>query len=144
MDSGAHNGKPDTLHSQMKTESWRTPSSSECNGGQADPQEMTDAGRTVKLRYQVEGAKIGAQTPAKLNPRWVETLMGLPMGWTSPDAPASLIWNWQRFVNGWLRAQTEQTSCECAETVSFPKPQSEPLESSTKNFQDLPGQITLF
>jgi hypothetical protein len=46
----------------------------------------------------------------KLNPRWVETLMGLPLGWTSPDAPASLIANWKKFVSGWLKAQTEQTS----------------------------------
>ena len=44
MDSGAHRGKPDTLHSQMKQAA---------NG--------------------------------KLNPRWVETLMGLPVGWTMPS-----------------------------------------------------------
>jgi len=44
MDSGAHKGKPDTLHSQMK-----------------------------------------AQSTGKLNPRWVETLMGLPVGWTMPS-----------------------------------------------------------
>jgi hypothetical protein len=44
MDSGAHNGIPDTLHSQMKV-----------------------------------------QAVGKLNPRWVETLMGLPVGWTMPS-----------------------------------------------------------
>ena len=44
MDSGAHNGIPDTLHSQMKV-----------------------------------------QQTGKLNPRWVETLMGLPVGWTMPS-----------------------------------------------------------
>jgi hypothetical protein len=117
----------------LSRESWRTPSSSECNGGQASPEEMTEAGRTVKLRYQVEGAKIGAQTTAKLNPRWVETLMGLPLGWTSPDAPASVILNWPKFVSGWLRAQTERTSCECAETVLCQPPQSERSGSYTKN-----------
>jgi hypothetical protein len=50
MDSGAHRGKPDTLHSQMKTKS---------NG--------------------------------KLNPRWVETLMGLPIGWTMPSCTSPVI-----------------------------------------------------
>jgi len=44
MDSGAHRGTPDTLHSQVK-----------------------------------------AQSTGKLNPRWVETLMGLPIGWTMPS-----------------------------------------------------------
>ncbi len=44
MDSGAHNGRPDTLHSQMEV-----------------------------------------QAVGKLNPRWVETLMGLPVGWTMPS-----------------------------------------------------------
>jgi hypothetical protein len=44
MDSGAHNGIPDTLHSQMKV-----------------------------------------QAVGKLNPRWVETLMNLPVGWTMPS-----------------------------------------------------------
>jgi hypothetical protein len=51
MDSGAHNGIPDTLHSQMKV-----------------------------------------QAVGKLNPRWVETLMGLPVGWTMPScaSPATI------------------------------------------------------
>ena len=119
-----------------RRESWRTPSTMECNGGQASPEEMTSKGKTVKLRYQVEGAKIGAQTSAKLNPRWVETLMGLPMGWTSPDAPASLIANWKRFTAGWLKAQTEQTSCECAATELCPKPQSEPSKFYIENLLD--------
>jgi hypothetical protein len=44
MDSGAHNGIPDTLHSQMKV-----------------------------------------QAVGRLNPRWVETLMNLPVGWTMPS-----------------------------------------------------------
>jgi len=44
MDSGAHRGQPDTLHSQIKQ-----------------------------------------AASGKLNPRWVETLMGLPVGWTMPS-----------------------------------------------------------
>ena len=50
MDSGAHRGRPDTLHSQMKT-----------------------------------------QSSGKLNPRWVETLMGLPIGWVMPSCTSPVI-----------------------------------------------------
>jgi hypothetical protein len=52
----------------------------------------------------------------KLNPRWVETLMGLPLGWTCPDCPDSVIRSWKRFVNGWRKAQTEQMKYEAVET----------------------------
>ena len=66
----------------------------------------------VKVDWPIltEEEKLAGPPNAKLNPRWVETLMGLPMGWTSPDAPASLIRNWKKFTDGWLKAQTGQTS----------------------------------
>jgi len=144
VDNSRPNGQGGKCLGAQAKKSWRTPSSSECNGGQASPEEMSEAGRTVKLRYQVEGAKIGAQTSAKLNPRWVETLMGLPLGWTSPDAPASLIANWKRFMAGWSKAQTERTSCECAETELSPKPPNEPSELSLPKSKDMPGQTFLF
>ncbi len=50
-----------------------------------------------------------------LNPRWVETLMGLPVGWTMPSC-----------LNPWT---IEQTSSECSETESYPAQQSAPLSS---------------
>jgi hypothetical protein len=34
------------------------------------------------MRETTNGAKLGT---GKLNPRWVETLMGLPVGWTMPS-----------------------------------------------------------
>ena len=36
--------------------------------------------------------KLDAQVGGKLNPRWVETLMGLPVGWTMPScaSPATI------------------------------------------------------
>jgi len=43
----------------------------------------------------------------KLNQRWVETLMGLPLGWTCPVCPASVIQNWQKFLTGWLKVNHE-------------------------------------
>lgn len=51
----------------------------------------------------------------KLNPRWVETLMGLPVGWCMPSC-----------VTPWT---IEQTSCDCSGTGSSLRPQSGPSES---------------
>lgn len=74
---------------------------------------------------------VGAMPPsaAKLNQRWVETLMGLHMGWTSPSCPASVIRNWPKFVNGWLKATTAQTNYDPAEMELFQLQQSERSES---------------
>ena len=51
----------------------------------------------------------------KLNPRWVETLMGLPVGWTMPSC-----------ADPWT---TERMSCAYLGMESFPPRQSEPSES---------------
>jgi hypothetical protein len=89
-----------------RLESWRTPSSSDGEGGVMEMREGC-AGK-YKLRDHVvaeqkswatatvsTGAhrqKDGSMTPkldqqvsGKLNPRWVETLMGLPVGWVMPS-----------------------------------------------------------
>ena len=44
------------------------------------------------------------QTQGKLNPRWVETLMGLPVGWTMPSCASPVT--------------IERTSSDCSETES--------------------------
>jgi hypothetical protein len=62
-----------------RPESWRTPSSSDGEGGVMEMRKGC-AGK-YKLRDHVA---IGVKS-AKLNPRWVETLMGLPIGWTMPS-----------------------------------------------------------
>jgi hypothetical protein len=69
MDSGAHNGRPDTLHSQMKV-----------------------------------------QAVGKLNPRWVETLMGLPVGWTMPSCASPVT--------------IERMNSDCLATASSQPPQN--------------------
>lgn len=85
-DSGMHRGKPDTLHSQM--ESWPTPSASgDSNpGSNADPikwQKIADAKKAQGIHKQLFlTTKVAMGHPGKLNPRWVETLMGVPVGWT--------------------------------------------------------------
>jgi hypothetical protein len=88
-DSGAHKGKPDTLHSQIK--SWPTPSADGDSrpGANADPvkwQQIADAKKAQGIHKQLFlTTKVAMQQTGKLNPRWVETLMGLPVGWTMPS-----------------------------------------------------------
>jgi len=50
-------------------------------------------------------------SPAKLNPRWVETLMGLPVGWTMPSCKSPVT--------------IELTSCDSSATESCQQQQSE-------------------
>ena len=54
------------------------------------------------------------QTQGKLNPRWVETLMGLPIGWTMPSCARPVT--------------IELTNCVCSETELCQQPQSEHSE----------------
>lgn len=84
---------------------WSTPTARDWKGAEG----RAYRGETLDLPAQTEGlakAKVG-----KLNPRWVETLMGLPIGWVSPSC-----------TQPWI---IEQTSCDLLETESFPNPQSE-------------------
>ena len=55
---------------------------------------------------------ISAASAGKLNPRWVETLMGLPVGWTMPScaSPATIA----------------PMNCGSSEMELFPPPQNEP------------------
>ena len=50
----------------------------------------------------------------KLNPRWVETLMGLPVGWTMPSCVSPVT--------------IERMNSDCLETESCPQPRSERSE----------------
>ena len=47
----------------------------------------------------------------KLNPRWVETLMGLPVGWTMPSCASPVT--------------IAPTNCDSLETESSQQPQNE-------------------
>jgi hypothetical protein len=58
--------------------------------------------------------KLDQQVSGKLNPRWVETLMGLPIGWTMPSCTRPVT--------------IAPTSCDCLETESSQPPQNEHLE----------------
>jgi hypothetical protein len=76
MESNGPNGHQGTyLAGAVKQ--WLTPKVPS-GGGQAT--RTTDGGGLRKLEDQTE-----ARAAGKLNPRWVETLMGLPIGWTMPS-----------------------------------------------------------
>jgi hypothetical protein len=71
-DRGAHcHG---TLSSQTKQ--WATPQAKDHKSGHRDP--------TI-VQYKQLNVEVEAKASGKLNPRWVETLMGLPIGWTMPS-----------------------------------------------------------
>jgi hypothetical protein len=80
MDSGAHRGKPDTLHSQMKA--WATPRTKDAEGWMMNQARLADGKPEDTLTGQALNSN---KNNGKLNPRWVETLMGLPVGWTMPS-----------------------------------------------------------
>jgi len=84
------------LDQQVK--SWATPRAG-CPGSRAP-----GTGGKV-LEEQVKQVK----QSGKLNPRWVETLMGLPVGWTMPSCANPVT--------------IELTNCACSETELCQQPQ---------------------
>ena len=87
-----------------RPESWATPTARDFKSGRG--KEDRDY---KELTPMVERTQIW-----KLNPRWVETLMGLPVGWTLPSCTQPVT--------------IAQTNCDCSETELSQPPQSEPLE----------------
>ena len=88
---------------------WPTPSASCDQGG---PSGLAGgSGNRAKLNAMLPEAEAKAMGCGKLNPRWVETLMGLPIGWTMPSC---------------IRPVTiELTSCASSATESSQPPQPE-------------------
>jgi hypothetical protein len=93
------------LNEQAVRENWLTP---KVPSGGSQAERTTAGGGLRKLEDQT-------QTPTgKLNPRWVETLMGLPVGWVMPSCKSPVT--------------IEQTSFDSSATEScLPQP-SELLE----------------
>jgi hypothetical protein len=88
------------LSNQIKQ--WPTPASSTGNGG---PHGL-DGGQGARSMIPQEMRNSG-----KLNPRWVETLMGLPVGWVMPSCVSPVT--------------IAQTSCDSSATESCLQQQSE-------------------
>jgi hypothetical protein len=105
MDSSGPNGNSGTyLAGAVK--SWLTP---KVPSGGSQTERTTAGGGLRKLEDQTQ-----TQT-GKLNPRWVETLMGLPVGWTMPSCASPVT--------------IERMSSDCSETVSSQQQQNEPSEA---------------
>jgi hypothetical protein len=63
----------------------------------------------AQKRIEEGKVTLSRQNPGKLNPRWVETLMGLPVGWTMPSCKSPVT--------------IEQTNFDSSETEScLPQP----------------------
>ena len=93
-----------TLSRQMAAQ-WATPATRDTQGprGKAENERKGNPMNTLPN-----------QLGAKLNPRWVETLMGLPIGWTMPSCTRPVT--------------IARTNCDSSETESCQQPQSEHLE----------------
>jgi hypothetical protein len=73
-------GRP-ALPAQAMKEQWATPQTRDNRSGGAERWENPQE-RSRNLNDQIASA---TTQNAKLNPRWVETLMGLPVGWVMPS-----------------------------------------------------------
>lgn len=105
---------------------WATPyaGTKDHQGGSLEHyQSRLAKGRQIDLHGQI--TMINEAYTGKLNPRWVETLMGLPVGWTMPSC-----------ADPWT---IERMSCVCSEMESFPPQQSEPSESCGENWSTPPA-----
>ena len=114
VSTGAHRQKDgsmiDKLDQQVK--SWATPRAGKTTDENPETwkarQEKGDVS-TMPLTAQVKN-----HTSGKLNPRWVETLMGLPVGWTMPSCVSPVT--------------IERTSSDCSGMGSCRQPQNERSE----------------
>jgi hypothetical protein len=64
-----------TMPLTAQVKQWATPRN--CGG--------PDYAKTTRPSSQSNSLSLPTQVAGKLNPRWVETLMGLPIGWTMPS-----------------------------------------------------------
>jgi hypothetical protein len=95
----------EAVHSPVYQASWATPQAKDHKSGHRDP--------TI-VQYKQLNVEVEARATGKLNPRWVETLMGLPIGWTMPSctSPQTIA----------------PTSCDSSAMELSRLPQSEPSE----------------
>ena len=100
----------------LQVKRWATPQQRDHKGSHAES--FANPDKSNNLNDQMETL----QPAGKLNPRWVETLMGLPIGWTMPccSSPATI----------------ERTNCDSSEMESCLPPQSEHSELFGRNSQN--------
>ena len=99
---------------------WGTPrvGMSKAKMGGSSPE--SDKRWKNRIENQILGRVQGMSVKKVLNPRWVEMLMGIPIGWTSPSC---------------IKIVTiEQTSSDFSEMESFPIQPNERFECFGKNW----------
>lgn len=82
-----------------KLTSYPTPTKSDGSGGPGVTPKRTGGKNLRTVVAELEGN-------GRLNPAWVEWLMGLPMGWTNPDMPNAAL---QRHSGWWVEPQIPRT-----------------------------------
>ena len=101
---------------------WATPTSRDCKGMYPQWSQESENKRTRNL---LPDQAHGGTYRGKLNPRWVETLMGIPIGWTMPSCTSPVT--------------IEQMNCGCLETELCQRPQSERLDSCGQTLEEALG-----
>jgi hypothetical protein len=66
----------------LERNSWNTPTNGRADQGVTESQLKR---RTLKLNQQIDVLEENIPQVLRLNPDWVEQLMGLPKGWTKPN-----------------------------------------------------------
>jgi len=110
--------RPLPIAVKQEQKSWATPNAFDWNQPEtreqwkkrAENQKQKGVNLHLPLKSQVTPNVLSA----KLNPRWVETLMGLPVGWTMPSCASPVT--------------IAQTSCDYSETELSQQQQSEHSE----------------
>jgi hypothetical protein len=76
MNTNAAEENRNSLNLGMQTKQWATPQAKDHKSGHRD---------ATIVQYKQLNVEVEARATGKLNPRWVETLMGLPVGWVMPS-----------------------------------------------------------
>lgn len=92
---GAKGGRGDLISQMKGYRRWATPTASDWKGGTDAVKKDTGKPRNDRLDHQTEPHGVG-----RLNPDWVEWLMGWPQGWTSLEPMSPDVWT------GWLQGHT--------------------------------------
>lgn len=109
----ARRDDPDMLSEQVRT--WPTPVCADARSVIPTNWPGPDTYLNVEASQRVERIRQSGQQPwgVRLNPRWVETLMGYPIGWTCPEGERltperSPRYPRGRYPEGWDRSQLWQ------------------------------------
>jgi hypothetical protein len=96
-----------------QVEQWGTPTARDHKSGRGNNDR----------EYKELTPMVERQQTGKLNPRWVETLMGLPVGWVMPSCKSPVT--------------IAPTNCDYSATELSPQPPNAPSERSPQNSQEI-------